>query len=344
MLNYNTVLLVVIIACPLINARSLSRQCDAACQKYLSVFGYTLTKGQPNFNIPSSLTEGLTSDTSSQALVNLQREAGIFESGLLDSETYALMQTPRCGITFDQTRSHRSKRFVVVNKWTTGKTLQNETIVTWYIAPMTNITLHTKMIEGTIESIFANTLQKWANKSLIHFKRVKDAKHAAISIHFVSGNHGDGYEFDGSGNVLAHAFYPASDPQSQAGDVHFDADEQWDVWGYDNNISLFAVALHEFGHSLGLGHSSQKDSVMYAWYRSKHINLSEDDELGMSEIYGARSRFGPRNFPTKRDQATTPTPKWSGTSRRYRLSNIRNLKIVDSRVFIYPQKTPVVTF
>jgi hypothetical protein len=319
-----------------------------ACQKYLRLFGYD-SVGSNEIDIPSALRTSQKAKASSHALVNMQREAGIYESGLLDQETYELMQTPRCGIAFDQTSSHRSKRFAVVNKWTGGKTVQNETLVTWYVAPTINNTLRTNMSEGIIETIFATSLQKWANKSLIHFKRVKDAKDAAISVHFVSGDHGDGYNFDGSGNVLGHAFYPTSDPQSLAGDAHFDAEEQWDVWGYDNNISLFAVALHEFGHSLGLGHSSQKDSVMYAWYRSKHINLSEDDELGMSEMYGSRSRFGPRTFPTHpRMGSSAPTrvthPKMGLPKRRYRLSNIRNLKIVDSRVFIYPQKTPVVTF
>jgi hypothetical protein len=335
MFKYATLL--IIYTCTLTGSRPLSRKCDMICEKYLHTFGYS---SKPNKLTVSSFTHYSSFDT---ALVNMQREAGIDESGLLDQETYALMQTPRCGLSFDQDMFRgRSKRFATVNKWTNGKTAQNETIVTWYIAPTTNNTLHTNMSDDIIETVFANTLQRWSDKSLLHFRRVNHVKDAAISIHFVSGDHGDGFKFDGSGNILAHAFYPASDPQSQAGDAHFDADEQWDVWGYNNNISLFAVALHEFGHSLGLAHSSQKDSVMYAWYKSQNINLSEDDELGMSELYGSRSKFGPRTFQTTTTSTTTSRTRRS--TRRYRLSNIRNLKIVDSRVFIYPQKTPVVSF
>ena len=72
-----------------------------------------------------------------------------------------------------------------------------------------------------------------------------------ISVFFYSGSHYDGYPFDGYGTVLAHAFFPGS---GRGGDVHFDADE---IWTTDERsvskyrASVFAVAIHEFGHSLG---------------------------------------------------------------------------------------------
>jgi hypothetical protein len=50
--------------------------------------------------------------------------------------------------------------------------------------------------------------------------------------------------------VLAHAFFPGS---GRGGDAHFDEDETWsDRREFSkDSTSLFAVAVHEFGHSLG---------------------------------------------------------------------------------------------
>jgi hypothetical protein len=51
--------------------------------------------------------------------------------------------------------------------------------------------------------------------------------------------------------VLAHAFFPGS---GRGGDAHFDEDETWsDRREFSkDSTSLFAVAVHEFGHSLGM--------------------------------------------------------------------------------------------
>uniref|UniRef100_A0A672FZC7 Collagenase 3 n=1 Tax=Salarias fasciatus TaxID=181472 RepID=A0A672FZC7_SALFA len=92
---------------------------------------------------------------------------------------------------------------------------------------------------------------------------------ADIVISFHSGDHEDGSPFDGSGGILAHAFLPGS---GIGGDVHFDAEEDWSF--NSTGYSLFVVAVHEFGHALGLPHSPDPGAVMYPAY-----NFAPDYEL-----------------------------------------------------------------
>jgi predicted Zn-dependent protease len=56
----------------------------------------------------------------------------------------------------------------------------------------------------------------------------------------------------------------------------------------DSELSFFAVAAHEFGHSLGLSHSSVQGAIMFPYYQSidGNYSLHSDDITGIQAIYG----------------------------------------------------------
>ena len=105
-----------------------------------------------------------------------------------------------------------------------------------------------------------------------------------VLINWKTGYHGDCCAFDGLNGVLAHAFYPTD------GDMHFDDAESWTTSTRANAtqpIDLVTVAAHEWGHSLGLEHSSDPTALMYPYYEGSHRYLSTDDIEGIQYLYGA---------------------------------------------------------
>ncbi len=124
-----------------------------------------------------------------------------------------------------------------------------------------------------------------------------------VNVLFGHGDHGDPYPFDGPGGALAHTFYPAPpNPEPIAGDMHFDDDEHWQV-GAD--IDLFAVALHEMGHALGLGHSDKPGSVMYPYY-SRAQTLTAEDIAAIQQLYAAQDGDQDPAWPTEPTQPDQP--------------------------------------
>ncbi|CBY35971.1 unnamed protein product [Oikopleura dioica] len=142
-----------------------------------------------------------------------------------------------------------------------------------------------------------NLTRKAINSAISHWKKylpipiveIVDEQwmdSADIRIKFVNSSHGDNSPFDGPGNFLAHAFYPGKD---LGGDIHFDAEEPWIYRDHPQKKGndLFLVSIHELGHALGLAHSTDPSSIMFATYQSHNTDnfqLPIDDILGKGDV------------------------------------------------------------
>jgi hypothetical protein len=109
------------------------------------------------------------------------------------------------------------------------------------------------------------------------------------------------HNIDAAGNALAHAYEPGGTLGSignVGGDMHFDSSENWrrdsDAVG-GGAMSIKYVAVHELGHILGLGHSSNTGSIMYSAAASTWVfdnlypnGLSDLDLRCIECVYGER--------------------------------------------------------
>ncbi|XP_030630914.1 matrix metalloproteinase-25 [Chanos chanos] len=223
----------------------------------------------------------------------MQRFGGLKETGKLDRDTLRLMEMPRCSLPdivgvedmLRRRRRRRRKRYALSGlRW-------EKTELTWSLQNYPSISK--SLNQDNIERILTKAFKVWSDISMLQFHALPATAHneADLRISFKSSLHEDGYPFDGKGGTLAHAFFPGE--AEIAGDTHFDDQETWSISDGDDSIDLFTVAVHEFGHALGLSHSSTDPSIMRPYYLGPVGNmdtyqLPQDDRQAIQTLYGIK--------------------------------------------------------
>ncbi|XP_015261861.1 PREDICTED: matrix metalloproteinase-25 [Gekko japonicus] len=232
-----------------------------------------------------------TQEELADAVRTMQRFAGLPMTGKLDSKTLEMMNQPRCSLpdiigTSELMRRRRRRR-----RYALSDTVWKKKDLTWHIR---SFPLSSTLPHDHIRNLLFYAFRAWSNTSALTFREVH-SEDADILVDFSRSYHDDAYPFDGPGGTLAHAFFPGEHPIS--GDTHFDDEETW-IYDPENmapgrGTDLFAVAVHEFGHALGLAHSSAQESIMIPYYQGPvglphQYRLPLDDAMGVEQIYGKR--------------------------------------------------------
>ncbi|XP_063813085.1 matrix metalloproteinase-18-like [Pseudophryne corroboree] len=242
-------------------------------EKYLKRF-YNLKTGGPvgrKVNNPFS-----------EKLQQMQKFFGLKVTGKLDPKTVEVMQKPRCGVNDIGEYSTVPKSAAWPN-----------TDLTYRIVNFTP-----DMSQADVEYSIQRAFKVWSDVTTLTFTRVYQGD-CDIEIKFVVGDHYDNSPFDGPNGLLAHAFQPGS---GIGGDAHFDDDETFTKNSQQYN--LFLVAAHEFGHSLGLHHSSDSGALMYPNYPNTDPNQFR---LPQDDINAIQSLYGKSTGPVQPTGPSTPT-------------------------------------
>lgn len=187
---------------------------------------------------PAPLDPNVFGEELQAAVRAFQARASLPTTGVIDDATLALMNTPRCGVpdSFDDG---------VAPKWApwAARGWRTDQSVTYRVINLPQ-TLG-RLSRAVVLEFIGFAFETWADDSNLTFEQVTGAADITVDFQNLAGN-----------NTWASTSPAGNVTFNIGGGTAADPFIDWDGTIDTDGIDFFSVAIHEFGHSLGLAHTS----------------------------------------------------------------------------------------
>ncbi|KHA53903.1 matrixin family metalloprotease [Sulfitobacter geojensis] len=188
-------------------------------------------------------------------------------------------------------------------KWGEGEYGTPGGTVYWSFAdtPGTGFGFSSYINDPAYRDIIREAFQAWEDVADIDFVEIADGAQTDIHLGWdtIDGAFGVVGEASTRGSKTTETLFSFTEAE-----IRFDVSENWTT-DHDvarNEVGLYQVALHEIGHVLGLDHTGDTETIMYA------SDISDLPGLAAGDIQGAQIFYGAAEA-TPAPQPSTPDPE-----------------------------------